>query len=97
MDIDDIEALEDLMILRLLKRNGSRSSNKELFKSREKFGFYNTGVDILVTKNPELVFKSVRMNLDQFKTLLLLVQFALTKHSERKSSNAEQRLFITLL
>lgn len=96
MDLDDIEVLEDLIVMRLLCKRKSRSSNKELFKSREKYGFYNTGFDILKEKNPELFFKSVRMDYEEFKALLELVRFALTKHSKRKPVNEEQRLFITL-
>lgn len=90
-----INDLEDLIFLKMMKAK-RREGNKELFKTRSSFGFYSTGVNIIIEKNPELFVKSTRLTHEQFNALLNLIKPWLTKNSRRKPIEPEQRLYITL-
>lgn len=91
-----MDDLEDLILLSMMMQHKSRSGNRELFKSRPNYGFYSTGVNILIEKNPDLFLKSTRLNHNQFRVLLSLIEPSIKKFSHRKPIEPEQRLYITL-
>ena len=90
-----INDLEELIFLKMMNAN-RREGNKELFKTQSSFGFYFTGINIIIENNRELFVKSTRVNHVQFNALLNLIKPWLTKNSRRKPIESEQRLYITL-
>ncbi|XP_069963027.1 uncharacterized protein [Bactrocera oleae] len=93
--MDYIDFLEDLLLLKMIACR-QRSGNQEIFKTRKNHGFYSSGVNVLIKKNPGLFMKSTRFTHEQFKVLLNLVEPWLRKYSRRNPIEPEQRLYITL-
>lgn len=95
---EDIEDLENLMLLKsIVDQVKCRKRNRQLFKTRDQFGFYRTGLSILQNEEDGLFHKSVRMSKAHFQVLLNLVGPFLERNSlRRKPIPPENRLYITL-